>query len=433
MDSRAHDTYHRGFIRTSGVFIALNFLSSLLEIGFNFVVARLPDGGYGIYGRLFSVFFIITIPFVSIQLMVSKEVSSFLATGKQGKAVTFVRRSLLYVTGMGAILALSGVCLSRYIADFLNIGSAVPVILLMLMIACYSPYPVLIGTVQGLKQFYTIGFIAIFWGFFRFTTGAVAFWALGWRLNGILAGVILAVILTVAHTWVKARRMVISPVEGLRRDEFGKAFSLVVPIAFTLFAVTVMRSIDLVIARRFFSFADVDAYTCAAKVGQAFFMLTSIILVMFPSVSEQRSLNRNPNVYLVKSLFFTVGLTLGGIVVSLAAPGLVMKVITVGGNIPGSEPLIQMVGLVVLPVSVIYIVANYLLAQHKTAFIPVLALGMIGQIILIAVFHTTPLTMLRVVGTANAITMVFMLAALAFDMRKSGGEPAVAGPDEIAP
>jgi len=214
--------------------------------------------------------------------------------------------------------------------------------------------------------------------------------------------------------------MVISHAEELERDEFGKAYSLVVPIAFTLFAVTVMRSIDLVFARRFFGDSDVDAYTCAAQVGKGVFMLTSIILVMFPNVSEQRSLNRNPNIYLVKSLFFTVGLTLAGIVVSLAAPGLVMKVITVGQTIPGSEPLIRIVGLAVLPVSVIYIVANYLLAQHKTGFIPVLTVGMIGQLIVIHTFHRSPLEMLVGVGIANAATMAVMLSVLFTGKRKAG-------------
>ncbi len=428
---RAHDTYHRGFIRTSGVFFALSFLGSLFELGFNGVIARLPEGDYGIYGRLFSVFFIITIPFVSIQLMVSKEVSSFLATGRQGKAVTFVRRSLLNVMGIGAGLALFGMALSRLIADFLYIESAVPVLLLMIMIACYTPFPVLLGTVQGLKKFYTIGVITIFWGFLRFATGAAAFWVLGWKLNGILAGVILAVVITVVFAWTKARYIVTAPAEEVDRDEFGRAYSLVVPIAFTLFSVTVLRSIDLVIAGRFFSDANVDAYTCAAQVGKAFFMLTSIIIVMFPNVSEQRSLKRDPYIYLVKSLAVTIGLTLSGIVVSVAAPGLVMRIITVGKNIPGSEPLIQMVGFVILPVSIIYIIANYLLAQHKTSFIPILFVGMIGQVILILVVHRTPLAMLQAVGIANTITMIIMLAALFIDKRKTRGEQAGFEPDEI--
>ena len=417
MEPKKRGPLHKGFIRTSGLFILLNFISSLFELGFNGVVARLPEGDYGVYGRLFNLYFIISVPFLSIQLLVSKEVSSYLATDAPGKAVTFVKKSLISVTVTGGSLALLGIILSRFIADFLNIDSTAPVILLMLIFICYTPFPVFVGIVQGSKKFYTAGLIAIFWGFFRLFNGAIAFWGFGGQLNGILVGVTLAVILTVLFAWTMARSIFKTEGEKLSGGEFSRAYSLVIPMAFTLFAVTVLRSIDLVLAGRFFSPVEVDAYACASTVGKAFFMLTAIVMVMFPHVSEQRSLKRDPFIYIIKSLAVTVGLTLVGILISIISPGLIMRTITVGETIPGAEPLIQIIGIVILCVSIIFIIAHYLLAQHKTGFIPVLVAGMILQIVLISMFHSTPLEMLWAVCAANFITMLLMVAILVLDQR----------------
>ncbi|MFC1574006.1 hypothetical protein ACFL30_02365 [Candidatus Latescibacterota bacterium] len=422
MKPKENGSIHKGFIRTSGLFILLNFFSSLFELLFNGVVARLPDGDYGVYGRLFGLYFIISVPFLSIQLLVSKEVSSYLATNARGRAATFVKKSLLYVTVTGGSLALLGIIFSRFIAGFLNIESTTPVILLMLIFICYTPFPVFVGIVQGSKKFYTAGLIAIFWGFFRLFNGSIAFWSFGGQLNGILVGVTLAVILTVLFAWTRARSIFKTAGEKLTDGEFRRAFSLVIPMAFTLFAVTVLRSIDLVLAGRFFSPAEVDAYACASTVGKAFFMLTTIVMVMFPHVSEQRSLKRNPFIYIIKSLAVTVGLTLGGIIISIISPGFIMRIITVGETIPGAEPLIQIIGIVILCVSIIFIIAHYLLAQHKAGFIPVLVAGMILQVVLISLFHSTPLTMLWAVCGANAITMILMVIVLVVDQRQYSKE-----------
>ena len=418
MKPKENGSVHKGFIRTSGLFILLNFVSSLFELGFNGIVARLPEGDYGVYGRLFSLYFIISVPFLGVQLLVSKEVSSYLATDAHGKAATFVKKSLLHVTITGCSLALLGIIFSRFIAEFLNIEGTTPVILLMLILICYTPFPVFVGTVQGSKKFITAGIIAIFWGIFRFFNGAVAFWGFGGRLNGILVGITLAVILTVLFAWTRARSIFKTAGEKLTDGEFRRAYSLVIPIAFTLFAVTVLRSIDLVLAGRFFSPAEADAYTCASQVGKAFFMLTAIVMVMFPHVSEQRSLKQDPLIYITKSLAVTVGLMLVGILISVISPGLIMRIITVGKTIPGAEPLIQIIGIVIMCVSIIHIIAHYLLAQHKSGFIPVLVAGIILQVVLISVFHSTPLEMLWAVCSANAITMGLMIAFLVVDQRK---------------
>ena len=113
----------KGFITTSTIFIFLNAVSVVFELGFNWIVARLPGGGYGVYGRLFSIFFIITVPLLVVQLMVSKEVSSLHATGNTGQARYFIEQSLKYIIIGGLAITSAGLAGSRFIANLLSIES----------------------------------------------------------------------------------------------------------------------------------------------------------------------------------------------------------------------------------------------------------------------------------------------------------------------
>ncbi|MCE5250798.1 hypothetical protein LLG96_11320 [bacterium] len=410
---------HRGFFTSSGVFILLNAAGMAFELGFNGVVARLPGDGFGIFETLFNVFFIITVPLVSIQLMVSKEVSALMATGKKGQARSFVKRSFMYIGAIGIAIMAVGLAASGFIARIIHIGSTVPVILLMIIIGCYIPFPVLLGTIQGLKKFYIFGLLALIWGILRFSAGVTGLYVLGKGLNGIMTALIGAVALIVCLAYVWSRDVFGIPEQELDRSDFSRAYGFVLPIAVTLFCVTVLRSIDMVFANRFYAGdTAVNAYACAAKVGKAFFTLTGIIMIMFPYVSEEKSLNRNPFVYLARSLVVTVGLSSVGILVSLISPDFVIKIIMVGKYIPGAENLVRAVGIVIMPVSIIYITANYFLAQHRAGFIPILLSGMVFQIVLILLYHDTPFHLLAAVGIANYIILLIMGIFLLREQRR---------------
>lgn|GEM_PF-5088903 len=400
---------HVGFIRRSGIFIFLTFMSNIFELGSNGVAARLPEGGYGTFGALFNIFFIIIAPLTAVQLVVSKEVSTFRALGEEGKVRTFAGLSLRYVAGFSIVILALGVFGSGFIAEFLRIDSAIPVMLLMLVVLCYLPFPVFYGVTQGMKKFLLLGFLTFNWGFFRFFFGAFFVFILASGINGLMAGMVIASAATTFFAWIPVRALLRQKGDNIEKSEVYKAYGLVLPIIVSLFCVTVLKNADIVFSKQFFAPAEADAYTCAARVGSAFFMLGSIIMVMFPYVSEEKTQRRNPIIFLYKSFAVTIGLSLFGIIVAYLFPGMLMKIITIGGDIPGSLPLIRYIGLAVLPLSLVYIMSNYLLAKHSPGFIPILVAGLILQIVLINVMHESTMNLLSAVGISNAVTCAAML------------------------
>ena len=409
---------HVGFIRRSGVFIILALLSSIFEVGFNAVSARLPDGGYSSFNAFFNIFFILVAPLTGIQFLVSKEVSSYASLNEYGKAKAFAQISFRYIVCFSLVALLIGSAASKFIAEFLNIESVLPVILLMITLAIYSPFPVLYGTIQGLKRFLMLGFVTFSRGFFRLLFAGLVLFVFSISLNRLMLGVIAAEIACIFLAWITLRSFLQQRSMSIDRQEIRKAYRLFPPIVITIFCVSVLKNADIVFARRFFNAELANAYTCAARVGSAFFILTSVIMVMFPHVSEEKTLSRNPIIFLLKSFLVTIGLSCIGILISWNAPGLVMKIITLGKTIPGSQPLIRVIGFAVIPVALVYIMSNYLLAKHKPGFLPILIGGMLLQILAITFMHQTPLRMLITIAIANTTTCVVMLVYIIWEHRQ---------------
>ncbi|MHB9030705.1 MAG: hypothetical protein ACYC9O_18210, partial [Candidatus Latescibacterota bacterium] len=218
-----------------------------------------------------------------------------------------------------------------------------------------------------------------------------------------------AAVFTVLMASLPARDILKVPTVTVGRPEIRRAFAFTLPIMLTLFSIAVLRGGDLIFARFFFPKGVADAYSLAATAGSAFFTLSSIFMVMLPTISHETTLQRNPIRFLLRSMLFTGSLSLLGIALAWFFPTLIMQILTVGKIVPGAGPLIRVVGLMVLPLSLTYLIANYFLAQHIAGFLPVLLGGAALQVLLIILAHPSPMVMLSMVGIANMLTFAGML------------------------
>jgi len=415
---------HAGFLRRSGLYIVLNALTSVWELGFLGVTVRLPGDGYATFWALLKIFFIVTTPIMAFQFVVGKEVASFSVLGEYGKRRYFVVRTIALAGLISAATIVAGIALSPYIQHSLDIDSVLPVVFLFLTIALYFPIPVFFGAVQGMKKFYTLGFMQMSWGFLRLLFGWFVVSILSGGLTPFVLAVAAATLLTSLVSFFPARQVFVHPPERVEKGEMLHAYGLVFPIIVTLFCVTVMKNIDVVFAKGYFDPGVADAYTCAASVGSGFFILSAVFMVMFPMVSEESTRGGDPIILLVKSCLFVVVFSSVGILAALFFPGLFMYVITLGKNIPGAPPLIRLIGFAVVPMALINITSNYFLAKHQRGFIPILAGGMCLQLLLIVLVHSTPVEMLAGIIAANFFTLCCMMVYVYIDHRRFVGDGA---------
>jgi len=400
---------HSGFLRKSGLFILLNSFSVVWEIGFSGIIARLPEGDYSAALALLKVFFIVVTPIAALQSVVSKEVAAFSVLKEYGKRRTFVARTFQLSCILAVATLVLGLLFTPYIANLLNIGTTLPVILLFVSIIAYFPIPTLWGVVQGLKRFYLLAVLQTLWGALRFLFGFVIVIILARGLSSFMAGVAVATILISLVALLPSRQIFSHEAVPVERTEMFHAYSLVMPVIATLFCITIMKNVDVLFAKSFFSDRAADAYSCAALVGSGFFILSAVFLVMFPLVSEEKARGGDPIVFLLKSCLLVAFFSVIGLAVTLFAPMLPMYIVTLGESIPGAESLIRLIGFAVVPIILINLMTQYFLAKHQWNFLPVLAAGMILQLTAIALFHGSPHTMLFAIIAANSIALVGMV------------------------
>ncbi|MCD6308538.1 MAG: hypothetical protein J7M24_06035 [Candidatus Latescibacteria bacterium] len=408
-----------GFLRSGFVYIFLSFFTSIFEVGFNWVTVRLPGDGYATVWALFRLFFIVTAPITAFQLVVGKEIAAYTVLGQYGKRRVFLERTLVFTVAVACAVTISGLAFSGNIASFLRIESGLPVMLLFTSVLAYSPIPALFGAIQGLKKFYKLAFMQMSWGGLRLVFGAVALFMLSGGLDLFMVFIAAATALTMALAWLPNRAIFAHGREPVGKSELMHAYGLVVPVILTLFSVTVMKNADVVFAKNLFAAGQAEAYTCAALVGSGFFIISGIFMVMFPAVSEENVRSGNPIVFLLKSCAFVAVFSAAGIAVAVMAPKLPMYIITFGKRVPGAEPLIRLIGFAVVPLALVNVMSNYLLAKHQWRFIPVLAGGMLLQIIFILVAGGSPRSMLLGIIAANTLTLTGMTAFVIHDHRKS--------------
>ena len=402
----------KSFLLSGGAFVALNFLGNLFELGFNGVLVRLPEGGYATVGVLFKMFFLIAAPLASIQLVVGKEISALTALDRYGEARYFAVLALRYVIVTAFAVMLVGLAFSPLIARFLRIGMTLPVTFTMLAIVLYSPIPVLFGIIQGMKKFLTLGLMNISWSGNRFFLSLAALVLFSAGVNGIMITAVIAALLTIIVGYIPLRSLLRhAPVE-VSRPEIRRAFAFAVPIAVMLYCVTFMRGVDVFVSTRYFTVVAKNAYMLASMVGSAFFTLSGIFMVMYPTVSHETTLNRNPIRFLFRSMLFTCSLSLAGIAFAWFFPGLVTMIFAFGKEMPGAEPLVRIVGIMVLPLSLVYLITNYFLAQHIAGFLPILIGGSVFEAALVFLMHGSPLQLLGAVGISNSLTLAGMLMYL---------------------
>ena len=408
---------HVGFLRRSSVYIAISALTSVFELGLGWISKRLPGEGFSTFWPLLQLFFIVTVPLAGVQLVVSKEVAAYGALDAPGRRRTFVVRTFRALIIAAAILVAIGLAVSPLIRSFLKFDSVIPVMFIFIAIAVYFPLPFLYGIIQGLKRFYLLGMLQMSWGLFRLMAAVVFVLMLGGGVNAFLVAVILGTTGTVALAAPAVRDVFRFPGEPVGREELLRGYRFVVPVVLMLFAVTVMKGVAQIFARRYLAVPDAEAFITATLVGSAFFMLSGVFIVMFPMVSEENTRGGNPVMFLLKSCGFIVVFSLVGIVIAWVRPDIPMHIITLGIAVPGAEELIRLMGFAVVPVSLVYIMANYLLAKHSARFLPVLLAGMILQVVIILLRHDTPMALLTGIMIANWITFAAMAAAVIVDHR----------------
>jgi O-antigen/teichoic acid export membrane protein len=376
-------------------------------------------GAFSGFNSLNAIFLIVTMGAISFQVVVTKYVAQFEATGEREKVHVLIRSFSRWMMLAAAAAILISIPISWPLAHVLKLDSPVFIIILgsSVALALYMTLPY--GLLQGQQRFIGLGIASVSTAALRIVVGVVLV-GIGLQVYGALGAATIAGIL-VAGTVVYLNRDVFrGPIEKLEDFHPAHALWFLLPVAVVTFLVILMTQIDVVLVRAFFKPEQADVYSYAALAGKAvMFFPDGILAVMFPRVSALNA--RGEPTKKVLALSITAVSVMVGAVAGfyLLFPSLTGYVFA-GTKGRASAGIIGLFGIVMAVFALVKLLAMYHLALEKKWFVILFIVAAVLEVTGISLFHSSLKQVLYVMLT---IGLSLLVVNLVLAVREKPGKP----------
>lgn len=395
---------HRFVSATFWMFVATGFLN-VGNYFYHLIMGRMLGRSlYGALESMISLIYLLSIPLMTLTLVVIKFVSSY--KGKNdfsaigGLYNFFTRKAFLY----GSIASVLIIVLSPLITNFLHLESNLLVILLA-VIFFVSIFNMLAKAVlQGLTNFLGLA-VSNFFEILGKLGLSVILVLSGIKLVGAFAGFITGLLLGFLAAYIFIKK-VISQKSSFNEKKELLRFSL--PVFLSNLALTSIYTTDILLVRHFFSGSESGLYAALSILGKIiFFAASPLTLVMFPLVSEHYAAKKKYTQFLILAIIFTVIITLILTLLYFLLPQLIIGLLY-GSEYSAIAPLLGFFAIFISLYAICFLLTNFYLSIHKTGMMFLVLTASILQVILIWLFHSSLFEVVKV----SIITTFLLLITL---------------------
>jgi len=184
------------------------------------------------------------------------------------------------------------------------------------------------------------------------------------------------------------------------------------PILSAIFVVIFMMSIDIILAKRFFSSELAGKYAVVSMLGKIIFFGTYAVgKAMFPIASENYESGKDSAKVFKTSMKLVVGLCVLALAVYLFFPKLIIKILFGAGYTDVSN-IVFIVGLGFSFLSVSNLSILYCLSINRIKRASVMVIFVILEVILMSYFNSTLMQFSLAFLTVNFLMLVYSLSLL---------------------
>ena len=392
---------NKNLVKSSLILLITLNLYNFLNFFFHFSMARmLSVSNYGILATLFSIMYIFGIFAESVQIIITKYTSH---QSNKGKLKNLIKKSFKKALIFSSVLFLVYLIVSIPLSSSLEIPFLLLAINGLFIFSSFFP-PITRGVLQGLKRFSSLGGNMVFEGVSKLILAIIFVLLLtkyGLAVHGAVVATILGVFLAFLLSFVSLKDIFNSKEkEAMTHEIYGYS----APVFVTLFVVLIFYSLDIVLAKMFFSQDIAGAYALASILGKSIFLGTNgISKAMFPlSSSVKKTKKRYHHIF-----FSAFAIMFACIFIALAIiyffPSLLIKLFS-GKEVPLASSLLFYIGLAAGFISFANLILLYKLSLKKTRGCYYLLLFIVVQISLLTYFSKNIFT----------FTLAFVFASLIF-------------------
>ncbi|MDD5448168.1 MAG: hypothetical protein PHO53_03255 [Actinomycetota bacterium] len=370
-----------------GVMVAAVIIAGIINYLFNLVLNRfLPRADFGDLYSMEAIYLIVTMGCASIQTVIAKYVAQFESRGERENTRALARSFArwLPLAGITAILVCSA--LAFPIAKAMKLHSALYLPILGISIAGSLFLTLPNGLLQGREDFLLLGGAQVSYATLRILF-AILLVQLGLGVGGAIGAGAISAFLVGGIVVYHLREIFRGKVEENLDFKPVHALKFLIPVALAQFFVIFLSQIDVILVKGLFSPQAAGTYSYAALAGKAvLFLPDGISLVMFPRVSGLEASGKPTKRTLILSLLAT-SLMVGAVVIFYwVFPGFTGYVFA-GSRGKSIVGLVGLFGTAMAFFALAKLLSFYHLAVGKKSFLIFFAIGAVGEIVGISLFH----------------------------------------------
>ncbi len=340
---------------------------------------------YGQVAFLIAVYAVGTGPALILIVVLARYTAMLLARGDPGVRSLFTRTVRLIAIPCLFFILLTTL-FARPVALYAHVGSTIPILVLGFSIALIWQVAIPRGILQGLQRFTALSLNLSLELVVR-TVVVYLLLRAGYAVSGAMAAVFVGLGFVFLLGLFSLRDHFSGHVGRRVRLRAMAGFSLTATAG--IIGVLILYNQDVILSKHFLSDHDAGIYGGLNKIGTILYFLTlSVSQVLFPRVVEAVAKEQHPGRILLSSAGILAALGAGALIVFAAVPQLIVGVLF-GPAFDDAIPLVFPVGLIGLALSLDNLLVQFFMAVHDRVFVPILALGVVAEALLIVLFHAS--------------------------------------------
>ncbi len=339
------------------------------------------------------------IPLLGVQAAVAREIARLQALGETDRIAALVRRLVLVVAILGATVLGVLVISTPLAVAWLNLSATSMWLITAVYIALGVVMVCLLGVVQGLSRFRTVGvMLGGPQGVLR-PLLVVPFVALAGATGAMWALLVATVIGLAVLGWVVAPYLRRATTAAGRLPRLWTTF-----VALIAFASLI--SSDAVVAKIALPAESAGLYNTGALMGKvAFYGPSALSMLLLPLVTARLERGQDVRRLLSLTLVIVVGMGLAVSAVLFAAPRVLVTAVF-GAEYDDAFPLAAPYALVMTLYAVLYVHLTMALAAAESTFLRILAGVAVLQLVLFVALHSSWWHLLAATAIAGAVGFV---------------------------
>lgn len=379
--------------------------ANVIAYGYQLGMSRLLlPGDYGIVITLTAIAYVLVVIVRTFQAWVIKAI----ADGGTGLARATSAAALRVLLPLGGAIFVALWAGSRWIADFLQLTDALPIVMLGLYVWSSVLLPIGNGLLLGLGRLRMAAVVAMVDPIIRIASGVTLILAAkgaSGALLGFAIGACGAFALSMKSLWPTLRQPSSSPKTPRRFAALDRYSTLMLIANVSLMS---LSSIDQVAIKHYFSAEVAGNYSVAFMLGRVILNSTmALTWVLFTRSATMSNADPGRRRLLTRWIAIIATLALIPTVAAALSPGLVARIMG-GSQYHLADGYVALVGAEMTVFSLVYVQAYYLMSIRQMRVVWPLVLAMPAATVLLITFHNSVQEVILVLVS----TMLAQLAAV---------------------